>query len=464
MKSAYLNKSKLLVRFLAACLLLAVSQGQAIIITAPVVVGGVIGTWGTIYGSISAYNMYTGSTTGTLPPSPVNGGPGTGSAIGANNVKSGTTLPKSKASGAVGSVIGSAAEAKMSIISGIETNLQGSRALTHASAMMTMETMSGFRNAMAMYRSGRAFSFGAVSLDNIYDQELLASIDPIHDVPQFDREVGSWHSFVQMHGLKAHRDNVTGLPGGSIRGQGITTGLFYQLNPELVTGVMLSVHNNSYGYKDNLGSGFLESVRVGPFASWSRDDFHADASLTLAHNNYTLSRNDLSGSKLKSRFSGQEMAGYMGVGYDVHLDNWAQGLTLTPMAELLYIHSRNGGYAEKGFSNEALAVGGGSGSQLITRYGVEVSYLFPNLESPTELKGQLGMQHHRMSGQNVDYRLQAGGSGSMNLPFFAERAAFVGLGVQRKVSDYSHISLSYNGTRSSKGLSHGLQFNFESRF
>ena len=345
-----------------------------------------------------------------------------------------------------------------------ETHLQGTRALAHGSALMTMETMSGFRNAMSLYRSGRAFSFGTASLDNLPASELLASTDPVYQPPVFNREVGSWHNFVQVHGLKANRNQVSGLPGGSISGQGMTAGAFYQLNPELVTGVMLSVHKNTYGFQNGMGSGSLENVRIGPFLSWTRGDFHLDASLTLAHNNYSLKRKDSVGNGLKATFSGHEIAAYTGIGYDIPLDSWVQGLTLTPMAELLYVRSQNSGYSEEGNSAESMKVSGGSGSQLITRYGLEAGYLFPNLESPTELKLRLGRQKHNMAGQSSGYTMQGGGSGTLSIPAFSENATFVGLGFHRKVSDNSHISLSYNGTRAKAGLSHGLQLNFESKF
>ena len=105
---------------------------------------------------------------------------------------------------------------------------------------------------------------------------------------------------------------------------------------------------------------------------------------------------------------------------------------------------------------------GASSSQLISRIGFEASYLLPNLENPMEIKAKLGMQHQNMDGQSVGYSLNGAG-GSMNLPAFSENSTFVGLGIQRKMGNNSHISLNYNGTQSSNGLSHGLQFNFEKK-
>ena len=354
------------------------------------------------------------------------------------------------------------ARAEPELSSSAKANIQGFQAISQASGMMMMEAMGGLRNTMSLYRTGLVFGFGTASLDDVSVKEMFASNDPIKNAPVFNREIGSWHSFVQVHGVKGDRSEVNGLPGGSISGQGMTAGAFYQLNPEMVTGVMLSTTKSSISYTGRLGSSSVESVRVGPFMSWTHNDLHVDAALTLAHNSYNLKRQDVVGNQLKSNASGTEMAAYFGIGYDLHLDNWAQGLTVTPMAELLYVRAPHGGYHEEGVSGHAMRVNASSSRQLIGRIGFEAGYLLPDLENPMEIKARLGMQHQSMDGQSVGYSLN-GADGSLNLPAFSENSTFVGLGIQRKLGNNSHINLNYNGTQSSNGLSHGLQFNFEKK-
>ena len=167
-------------------------------------------------------------------------------------------------------------------------NIQGFQALSQASGMMMMETMGGLRNTMSLYRTGLVFGFGTASLDDVSAKEMFASNNQVNNAPTFDRETGSWHTFVQVHGMKGDRNDVNGLPGGSISGQGMTAGVFYQLNPEMVTGVMLSTTKSSISYTGGLGSGSVESIRVGPFMSWTHNDLHVDAALTLARNSYNL--------------------------------------------------------------------------------------------------------------------------------------------------------------------------------
>ncbi len=341
-------------------------------------------------------------------------------------------------------------------------NLYGYQALSQSSGVMLMESMGGLRDTLSLYRTGQGFGLGSASLDDV-------KLDQLHpdkrqqNMSGVNRDVGSRHSFVQVFGMNGKRQSINGLPGNSLSGQGINAGTFYQQNSELVTGFMLSITKNSLTYNDGLGSGVVESVRAGPFMSWNRDDLHWDAALMLGNNNYNQKRHNASGNRLKSKASGTELSAYVGMGYDLHLGSGRQGLTLTPMTELLYVNAGHGGYSEQGIDGQGMEVKSISGNQLISRIGFETRYLLPDPEHPTEIKARLGMQHQHLTGHNAGYR-QREFDGVVMVPAFAENSTFIGLGIQRKIADDSHISLNYNGTRSSNGLSHGLQLTYESRF
>ena len=342
-----------------------------------------------------------------------------------------------------------------------ETSLQGLQSLGSASSMMMMTTLSGLSSVMSSYRSGRAFSFGMASIDDIPASEMLASTAPTARSPVISRETGSWHNFVQVHMMKGNRNSVNGLPGGSISGQGLSTGVFCQLSPEMVAGMMFSVSKNAMGF-DQGGSGKVSSISAGPFISYSLDNWHIDAALSVSRDNYEVRRKGI-GSELKSEFSGTSLTGYLGTGYDIHLDHWTQGLTLTPMAELMLIHSRHGDYREQGSAQEALQVKSASNRQLIGRLGFEAGYLFPNLEKPTEIKTRFGVQHQKMSSQSTSYQLPTGTEEQIRIPAMSERSFFTGLGIQRQLGEHSRIALNYTGNHSARGNSHGFQLEFEKK-
>ena len=344
-----------------------------------------------------------------------------------------------------------------------ETSLQGLQSMGTASAMMMMTTMSGMSGIMSSYRSGRAFSFGMASIDDTPVSEMLASASPTTRSSVIRRETGSWHNFVQVHMMKGNRNSVNNLPGGSISGQGLSAGVFYQLNPDLVTGMMLSVNKNAMSF-DQGDSGKITSISAGPFMSYSLNDWHIDAALTMSHDDYELKRKGITATELKSEFSGTTLTGYLATGYDIHLDHWAQGLTLTPMAEFMLIRSRRGDYREQGNARESVRVKSATNTQMISRLGMEAGYLLSNLEKPTEIKTRFGVQLQNMPAQNGSYQLSTGATGQLRVPAMSERSLFTGLELQRQMGQHSKIAMSYNGTFSANGNSHGLQLEFEKKF
>lgn len=189
-----------------------------------------------------------------------------------------------------------------------------------------------------------------------------------------------------------------------------------------------------------------------------------DAALSISRDDYELKRKGIIGSELKSEFSGSTLTGYLAPGYDIHLDHWAKGLTLTPMAELMLIHSRHNAYQEKGNRHESLQVKSASNNQVISRLGFEVGYLFPNLEKPTEIKTRFGVQYQTMSAQNTGYQLPTATMGQLTVPAMNERSLFTGVGIQRKMGEHSKMVLNYNGTHSKNGNSPGFQVECEKKF
>ena len=182
--------------------------------------------------------------------------------------------------------------------------LAASQNVSLASGLLSMDGMTSLRNLMGMYRTGRMFEYGQVSLDDLSASEMLASAYEGDTVPVRDRRSIDWHSFVQVYGQQGSYKGLQSVADASYRGYGLNTGLFSQVNEDLTLGLMFGVQKVSLNRKGGLGSASLESVRFGPFLSWSKNDWHVDAALVVAQNQYELTRRDSQGSQLKASFSG----------------------------------------------------------------------------------------------------------------------------------------------------------------
>ncbi|MGI9274342.1 MAG: autotransporter domain-containing protein, partial [Endozoicomonas sp.] len=347
----------------------------------------------------------------------------------------------------------------------VKATLTAGQDLAMASSLLSLDGFSSLKDLMGMYRTGRMFDFGQVSLDDLTAEELLASTGLTNTVPIRDRRPDVWHSFVQVYEQQSSYKGQQEQSGWHYKGYGLNTGVFSQATEDLVLGLMFGVQKGAVGRKDIVSSATMESVRFGPFLSWSRNDWHVDAALLLSLDHYSLKRQDNMGHSLKADFSGTGLHGYIALGYDFHMDHWAPGMVLTPMAELLYSHNSFQGFRETGLSDQAMSVGSQSTDSLLTRLGTELSYVFPDLETPSVLSVRLGWQHHHVGGGTTSYELpEQGVSGKFERGSSNDSGLFYGLSFSRQVSGQSSISLNYFGTHTRRGNSQGLQLHYEWKF
>ncbi|MRI31704.1 hypothetical protein EOPP23_01675 [Endozoicomonas sp. OPT23] len=344
----------------------------------------------------------------------------------------------------------------------VEQGILGVQSLNSAASMMMLTTMTGFSSAMSGFRTGRLFSYGMTSIDEVVPEGAVASIHPPAQGRTISREVGSWHNFVQLNMLQGDRKAVDGLPGGSVKGHGLTAGVFYQLDEDLITGMMLSIGKTQHSLSQANGSGSIESIGIGPFISYTKNDWHIDGALTYSSDSYAMKHSDALGNQFKSEFSGNTLTGYLGVGYDIHLESLSPSLTLTPMIEVIHSRSSHDSYQEKTSQSQGMKIGSSSTQVTSTRFGLELGYLM-DLENPMELKVRAGMQHQTISGQSTSYELPFGMQGQLSVPGSSEKALFTGLALHKRVGS-GHMALSYSGTHSSASSSHGLQLEYERSF
>ncbi len=344
----------------------------------------------------------------------------------------------------------------------VEQGILDVQSLNSAASMMILTTMAGFSSVMSGFRTGRLFSYGMTSIDDVVPDNAVASIHPSAQSRTINREVGSWHNFVQLNMLQGNRKATGGLPGGSIKGHGLTTGVFYQLNENLITGMMLSIGKTQHNLNQSNGSGRIESIGIGPFISYTRNDWHIDAALTYSSDTYVMKHSDTAGTQYQSEFSGHTLTGYLGVGYDIHLDSLSPLLTLTPMVEVINSRSSHGDYQEESSQGKEVKVGSSASQVTVTRLGLELGYLM-DMESPMELKVRAGIQHQTISGQSTRYELPFGMQRQLNVPGSSDKALFTGLALHKRAGS-GHIALSYSGTHSSTSNSHGLQLEYERSF
>ena len=347
-----------------------------------------------------------------------------------------------------------------------QTALMAGANMNLANGLLSMESLSGVRNIMRLYRTGNMFEYGTISLDDVTASERIAAADHgnIADLPLSDRRQKEWHSFVQVYGARGQREQSAGLHGIACNGYGLNTGIFNKRGEHWIAGIMLGTQKVSGYFSDHAGSGSLGSLRMGPFFSWHENDWQFDLALTVAHNEFEINRN-IDGGSLRSHFSGMEWSVYGALGYDILLDGSMPGLTLSPVQEVLYTRTGQPGYKERGPGKQLMKAGKQSSSQWLIRMGLEMEYLLPGIEPAVSWHFVLGWQQQSMNTSAVSYEMPAFNiSGAIKVPVFYDSGLFFGVGYICRQSERGSINIRYHGLLSRQTSGHGLQLEYQMKF
>ncbi|MCL6271001.1 autotransporter domain-containing protein, partial [Sansalvadorimonas sp. 2012CJ34-2] len=323
----------------------------------------------------------------------------------------------------------------------------------------TMQLFSGHHQMISGFRNGSKARGAAIAREDM--DEVKRSVNG-----GMNLHVGGIYSYMRANGSRSNVDLSNGLPGYKGKGFGFEAGVFHVVDTELLAGLMLSGQHNHASFKKSGGSVDIDTVRLGPFMSWKRGNFHIDAALTVGHSQVSAKGHDkISGEKYKGENGITDWAGWIGTGYDIHLDNFVPGLTVTPMAEFLYIDSRISGLNLKNQDKTRVKVKGGSRHDRIDRYGLMMSYVAPGSNGDLEFHGGAGIQHNHFASHKVNMT-HADGTQSVtqNQEKTDRRLNWVSLGMSQKLGQDKKISFDLESTSGKHSRSYGASATFEYKF
>ncbi|MDZ7619904.1 MAG: autotransporter outer membrane beta-barrel domain-containing protein, partial [Patescibacteria group bacterium] len=147
-------------------------------------------------------------------------------------------------------------------------------------------------------------------------------------------------------------------------------GLERQLSDEVTAGLAIAHANTSISFRDRLGSGTLNVLRVGPYASFFRDDWFADAAISYGYHDNSVRRNVAVGSiaeTAEGRYHANDVSLYFGLGR-----LWGTpDRVLSPVASIQYIYFDQPGFVESNAPAAGLTLGNNSADSLRSRVGLE---------------------------------------------------------------------------------------------
>ena len=239
---------------------------------------------------------------------------------------------------------------------------------------------------------------------------LAATIAQFDEAPQpgdVDKDL-RWGRYFKVSGVFAEQDTTTNRTGFKATAFGAQMGIDYRFSPNFVAGLALGYMYSNADLKLGLGNIQDQTIRTGPYASYTNGDWYLDASATFAWHFYDSDRNDPTlGLSAHGNYQGYDLSGYLGSGYRFHVN---RNLTVTPIASVLYSHFYYEAFTETGSGGMPLKLPSRDSDSFRSRLGTSVSYRVPGLKFRPIPYLYMGWEHEYLDDDSIDAAFASGGS------------------------------------------------------
>ena len=205
-------------------------------------------------------------------------------------------------------------------------------------------------------------------------------------------------AFVQAYGRSVDLQNKGGVLGISANDWGVVGGVATQLDDEWMLGILVGYDAFDGTLNDNGGSVDVDTLRVGPFVSWSDGTWIVDAAIAGAYNDWNGTQNTGLAAPNASydwNTSGYQFDASAGLGYNIPLGG---GVSLIPEGSLVYSYMHTDSYS--GRTNVAqYDIAADNLNAVISRLGVAAQF---NFLSGLILEGRIGWQGNYSFGGEIE--------------------------------------------------------------
>ena len=294
--------------------------------------------------------------------------------------------------------------------------------LPHASAtqvsIVTMQTMAdNFAGYLGARRSGTAsllstkssptpgkFLLAEASSNPRALGEAIREHKKLAEQPEEDDRI---QGFARPFGLFYDQDSTSKLVGFKAQAVGTQFGVDKKVTDNLVFGVGGGYAHSFINFNESRGKSDIDSFRVGPYATYFKDNYYVDTSVTFGYHNNENERRIRFGTinrTADSDYNAYDLSVYFGGGYDIDLGNW----TLTPNTSLQYISYHNESFKESGAGAAGLAVDSSTTNSLRSKLGINLSTVLELCQIKVAPEVFVGWAHEFLDEENVQSRFVSG--------------------------------------------------------
>ncbi len=300
--------------------------------------------------------------------------------------------------------------------------------------------------------------FGAPVGQESFLVQAVASPGTVRDAKAVTPSVygQSRNIYLQPFGMYYDQDSTEEFTGFHATATGFNFGFDEVVNDNWIAGLNASYMHSWLSFDNHLGDGDIDSFRVGPYASYFKDDFYLDAMLSFGyHFNETERDVNFGGINrtAKADYDSYDFSAYLGGGYDIDLPRW----TLTPTASLQYMYSRTEDFRESGAGAAGLEVDANTQQSLLSRIGVRLHTLteIDSIRIAPEVFA--GYAHEFMDEESMRSRLLGGTTKfTTNVDNDRRDSIYFGAGVSGTLNENTSLFLRYEGEVYSANETHVL--------
>lgn len=347
----------------------------------------------------------------------------------ANSVSLGTNTPVLKA---IDSDLGSAAGDYATLINtltaldSVQCNdaAQKLNPLPHASpTSVSLKTTQQMAGNLANYLTARRSGVEKLMILNAKSRESRLLVADVSSDPrmlayiinenkkiakmQQDEADGEVSVFFRPFGVFYNHDSTSQMAGFDAKAVGAQFGFDKGHGPNLIIGIGGGYSHSFINFKEGLGEGDTDSFRAGPYATYFKDNFFIDTSVSFGYHKNKNKRNIRFGTinrTAKSDYHAYNLSAYIGGGYNLPVNDW----TVTPTASLQYTRYRSESFEETGAGAAGLDVDAATAQSLRGKLGLTLSTVAELYGTKFVPELFAGWAHEFMDDEDINARFVEG--------------------------------------------------------
>ncbi|MFA5423725.1 MAG: autotransporter domain-containing protein [Phycisphaerae bacterium] len=279
---------------------------------------------------------------------------------------------------------------------------------------------------------------------------------------QLSKGTKKTNMFFRPFGVFFSQDSTPQFVGFNAKSVGAQFGADQIYGTNWIIGIAGSYSHSYLDFDSGFGEADIDSFRVGPYATYYKDKFYVDTSVSLGyHLNKTTREVGVAGDAAEADYDAYDMSAYVGGGYEFNFGKWI----FSPTVSARYTYYRHESFKESGANGAGLEVDAQSQQSLVSRLGIRLYTV--TMVDTMKLAPEIfvGYSHEFVDDEDIQARFLGGTTKfSTNVDSGRDDSVYYGAGLSGLLNEKTTAFVryegeAYSGTRST-ALKIGLTYRF----